>query len=456
MNGKKCQEETEMPKHVFPADFVWGAATAAYQIEGAVREDGRGESIWDRFSHTPGKIQGGDTGDVACDHYHRYREDVALMREMGLKGYRFSIAWPRIVPDGKGALNPKGLDFYNALVDRLLANGITPYATLYHWELPQLLQDRGGWDNRDTAAYFAEYAAVVFESLGDRIRHWITLNEPSVVAYNGHAIGEHAPGFIDYALAVRVSHHLNLAHARAVAAYRQLNQGGVIGTTLNLTSVYPVGNAPEDGAAARIADGMYNRWFLDPVLKGAYPRDILELFGQKLQAPVIQAGDLDRIAAAPIDFLGLNYYSRLLVRSAPSSPFGYEAVRGAGPCTAMGWEIYPDGLYDLLVRLDRDYGHPRLLVTENGAAFDDPLQAGRVADPERIAYLREHFLAARRAIESGVRLEGYFVWSLLDNFEWAHGYSRRFGLIYVDYPTQERIWKDSARWYQGVIRQNGV
>ncbi|TCL72326.1 broad-specificity cellobiase [Hydrogenispora ethanolica] len=445
-----------MPKHVFPVDFVWGAATAAYQIEGAVREDGRGESIWDRFSHTPGKIQGGDTGDVACDHYHRYREDVALMREMGLKGYRFSIAWPRIVPAGKGALNPKGLDFYNALVDRLLANGITPYATLYHWELPQLLQDRGGWDNRDTAAYFAEYAAVVFESLGDRVRHWITLNEPSVVAYNGHAIGEHAPGFTDYALAVRVSHHLNLAHARAVAAYRQLNQGGVIGTTLNLTSVYPAGNAPEDGAAARIADGMYNRWFLDPVLKGAYPRDILELFGQKLQAPVIQAGDLERIAAAPIDFLGLNYYSRLLVRSAPSSPFGYEAVRGAGPCTAMGWEIYPDGLYDLLVRLDRDYGHPRLLVTENGAAFDDPLQAGRVADPERIAYLREHFLAARRAIESGVRLEGYFVWSLLDNFEWAHGYSRRFGLIYVDYPTQERIWKDSARWYQGVIRQNGV
>lgn len=441
---------------IFPKDFIWGAATAAYQVEGAVHEDGRGESIWDRFSHTPGKTHDGETGDIACDHYHRFREDVALMKRMGLKGYRFSIAWPRIFPEGHGKANPKGVDFYKALVDELLQNGIQPLVTLYHWDLPQALQDRGGWDNRATSDYFAEYAAFIFETLGDRAKRWLTMNEPSVVALNGHAIGEHAPGFTDYALAIRVSHILNLAHAKAVQAFRQSGKTGEIGSTLNLNWYQPASQSPQDQAAARRAEGHSNRWYLEPVLLGMYPQDMLELYCEKLRAPEIRAGDLELLAAYPVDFLGINYYFRQLIKASANDPLlGYEVLKPQGPCTEMGWEIYPDGLYELLVAINRNYHHPRMIITENGAAFPDRPVAGRVADGERLEYLREHFRAAHRAIEAGVKLEGYYVWSLLDNYEWAHGFSKRFGLLYTDFRTQERIWKESAYWYQAVIQNNG-
>lgn len=446
-----------MQKLNFPANFIWGTATAAYQVEGAVCEDGRGQSIWDTFSHTPGRIYQGDTGDRACDHYHRFREDIALMKEMGLKGYRFSVAWPRILPEGKGRINPQGLDFYNMLVDQLLEKGIEPFITLYHWDLPQTLQETGGWDHRQTTDYFADYATVIFQSLGDRVKKWLTLNEPWVISYCGHAENIHAPGFADNAMAVRVSHHLNLAHAKAVQVFRQLNQKGEIGITLNLTPSYPSVVAAEDKAAAFSADGFSNRWFLDPVLQGKYPDDMLQLFQEKLQAPVIQGGDLALISGTAMDFLGINYYSRHIVKKAlQPNLLGYDIVPPVHPVTEMGWEIYPEGLYDLLMRLDRDYNHPRIFITENGAAFRDRAVDGRVADPDRIAYLERHFGAAHRAIQAGVKLEGYYIWSLMDNFEWAYGYKKRFGLIYVDYPTQNRIWKDSARWYQEVIRNNGI
>jgi beta-glucosidase len=446
-----------MSKLIFPQDFIWGAATASYQIEGAVREDGRGESIWDRFSHTPGRTYEGQTGDAACDHYHRYPEDVALMAELGLKGYRFSIAWPRIFPAGSGKPNPQGIGFYQKLIDRLLQKGIDPLVTLYHWDLPQKLQDQGGWDNRDTVSHFADYAAYIFETLGDRVAKWITFNEPSIAALNGHALGEHAPGFTDYALAIRVSHHLNLAHAQAVRIYRQTGLPGRIGTTLNFTTVYPASDSAEDRAAARLVDGHNNRWYSDPVLKGAYPQDMLDFYLKKLKGPQIRPGDMELLAGAPIDFLGVNYYFPTFVKSAPGNGFlGYVQLKPAGNYTAMGWEVNPQGLYDLLMWLDRDYNHPVLYVTENGAAFQDACIGGKVADPDRIAYLKGHFEAAHRAIQNGVNLKGYYVWSLLDNFEWAHGYSKRFGVIYTDYPTQNRIWKDSARWYREVIANNGL
>jgi beta-glucosidase len=446
-----------MSKFVFPLDFIWGAATASYQIEGAVREDGRGESIWDRFSHTPGRTFKGQTGDIACDHYHRYPDDVALMEELGLKGYRFSIAWPRIFPEGTGKPNHQGLGFYQKLLDRLRQKGIDPLVTLYHWDLPQKLQDRGGWDNRDTAAYFSDYAAYIFETLGDRVSKWITFNEPSIAALNGHALGEHAPGFTDYALAIRVSHHLNLAHAQTVRIYRQTGLPGRIGITLNFTTVYPASDSAADRTAARLVDGHNNRWYSDPVLKGAYPQDMLDFYLGKLQAPLIRPGDMELLAGAPSDFLGVNYYFPTWVKATPGNGFlGYEQLKPAGAYTAMDWEVNPQGLYDLLMWLDREYGHPVLYVTENGAAFPDSYSGGKVADPDRTAYLKGHFEAAHRAIQNGVNLKGYYVWSLLDNFEWAHGYSKRFGLIYTDYPTQNRIWKDSARWYREVIANNGL
>jgi beta-glucosidase len=446
-----------MSKLTFPKDFIWGAATAAYQIEGAVKEDDRGESIWDRFSHTPGKIKNGETGDIACDHYHRFKADVALMKKMGLKGYRFSIAWPRIFPTGKGQPNQKGIDFYKALLDELLSQEIDPLVTLYHWDLPQALQDQGGWDNRQTADYFSDYAAYVFDALGDRVKKWLTLNEPSIVSLNGNAIGEHAPGFTDYALAIRVSHHLNLAHAKAIKIYRQSGQKGEIGATLNLTTVYPASDTPEDKAAAWRVDGHNNRWYLDPVLKGAYPQDMLKLYSEKLNAPIIRSGDLELLASAKIDYLGVNYYSRKLVKNSLDNSFlNHLELRPDGSSyTSMDWEIYPQGLYDLLIQLDRDYHHPRIFITENGAAFNDQLQNNRVDDIDRINYTKAHFTAAYQAIQSGVALEGYYVWSLLDNFEWAHGFSKRFGLIFIDYLTQERIWKESAYWYKDVIKNNG-
>ncbi len=445
-----------MSKLIFPDGFLWGVATASYQIEGGVTQDGRGESIWDRFSHTPGKILNGDTGDVACDHYNRYKQDVQLMKELGIKGYRFSIAWPRIYPQGRGQLNRKGIDFYNSLVDELLSSGIEPAVTLYHWDLPQALQDMGGWDNRDVANYFADYAFKMYDVLGDRVKIWITHNEPWVVAFLGNAFGIHAPGYTDFALAVRISHNLMLSHAKAVQAYRQAGgKGGQIGITLNLTPVYPASDNPEDMEAVRLVDGGQNRWFLDPVFKGEYPEDILALYQEKLNAPVIKDGDMEFIADHPVDFLGVNYYSRAVVKKGRETDF--EHVRPEGVYTEMDWEVYPDGLYDLLIRIDRDYNSPDIYITENGAAFkDDKVADDRIDDQDRLDYLKAHFEAAHRAIHDGVKLKGYYVWSFMDNFEWTFGYSKNFGIVYVDYDTMERTPKKSALWYREVIGNNGI
>ncbi|GIW42066.1 MAG: beta-glucosidase [Candidatus Binatia bacterium] len=439
----------------FPEGFLWGAATAAYQIEGAWNEDGKGPSIWDTFSHTPGKIFENQTGDVACDHYHRYREDVALMAELGLGAYRFSISWPRVLPEGKGAVNRKGLDFYQRLVDELLEHDIRPFVTLYHWDLPQALEDRGGWDSPDTPKAFGEYAEVVGKALGDRVKDWITLNEPMAVVTAGYVFGIHAPGKQDVELAYRVSHRLNLAHGEAVRALRATVRGSHVGITHVSMPVYPATDSPADLEAARRFDGFVNRWFWDPTLLGRYPEDVLERLGRL--APRIDAADLERIAP-PIDFFGHNSYTRAVVRDDPNVPVtGVAQVPQEGkPHTEMGWEIYPDHLYDALVRITRDYGAPEIVVTENGAAFADELRGGKVDDPRRVEYLRAHLEAAHRAIEEGVRLRGYFVWSLLDNFEWSFGFSKRFGIVYVDYPTQKRIVKTSGRFYSEVARSNAI
>jgi beta-glucosidase len=446
----------------FPQGFVWGAATASYQIEGAVAEDGRSPSIWDTLSHTPGAVLNGDTGDVADDHYHRYREDVDLMASLGLGAYRFSLAWPRLQPAGRGPLNPKGVDFYARLAQALRDRGIQPWATLYHWDLPQVLEDAGGWPARDTAQRFAEYAAQVHDALSDRIGHWITLNEPFCSALLGYAAGVHAPGVRDDAAAIRAVHHLLLGHGLAVEAMRAQRSGGEIGITVNLAPVDPAGEGEED--AARRIDGLANRIFLDPLLTGRYPDDVVADLRGVSDFAHVRDDDLQRIAA-PLDFLGVNYYFRDVVRVGTGrepSPWvasrDVEFVERGLPTTEMGWEIDPDGLHDILVRLRRDYaGLPPIYITENGAAFPDAPDAdGRVEDPDRIAYLQDHCAAARRAIADGVDLRGYFVWSLLDNFEWAYGYSKRFGLVYVDYATQTRTPKASADWYAGFIRQAGA
>ena len=433
----------------FPQDFKWGVATASYQIEGAVHEDGRGESIWDRFSRTPGKVLHGHTGDVACNHYHLYREDVALMKELGVDSYRFSIAWPRIYPTGKGQVNQRGLDFYKRLVEELLNSGIEPAATLYHWDLPQALEDQGGWLNRDTARYFQDYAQTMFEQLGDAVKLWITLNEPWCSAYLGYGNGVHAPGKSDPNWYLYAAHHLLLAHGLALQAFTSLNLPGEIGITLNLSPQYPASDSPQDREAARKADGFQNRWYLDPLFNGFYPQDMPEFLS--VVAAKIQPGDFDLISG-DLDFLGINYYSRGVVKA--DGRGGYQALPPAGPVTHMGWEVYPRGLYDLLLRLHEDYGPIPLYITENGAAYPDVLEQGRVHDPERTAYLEQHFAQAARAIEAGVPLKGYYVWSLLDNFEWAFGYERRFGIVYVDFETQERIVKDSGRWYQSFLKCN--
>ncbi len=441
----------------FPKDFAWGAATAAYQIEGAWDEDGKGPSIWDVFCRVPGAIQNGDTGDVACDHYHRWREDVALMRELGLRAYRFSISWPRVLPEGKGKVNRPGLDFYDRLVDALLAAGIQPFITLYHWDLPQALQEEGGWPARDTARRFADYADVVSRRLGDRVHHWITLNEPWVAAYAGYGNGYHAPGIRNPLAAIQATHHFLLAHGLAVPILRGNGDAATrVGITLNLAPVHPASDRSADEDAARRYDGFLNRWFLDPLFHGRYPEDMLDLLGAAL--PDGYQGDMETIAA-PVDFLGVNNYTRTVVADDPESPVveTREVKPHGRPYTEMGWEVYPEGLYEILTRVHRDYAPPSLYVTENGAAFADQVSAdGRVHDPQRVDYLREYIAQAHRAVEEGVPLKGYFVWTLLDNFEWAYGYSKRFGIVYVDFATQERIIKDSGYWYREVIAENGV
>ncbi|RIH86745.1 Beta-glucosidase A [Meiothermus luteus] len=440
-----------MKRSDFPSDFTWGTATSAYQIEGAVAEDGRGVSIWDTFSHTPGKTRGGDTGDVACDHYHRYLEDIALMKELGVNAYRFSVAWPRVLPEGRGRVNEKGLGFYDRLVDALLAQGITPWATLYHWDLPQPLEDQGGWPVRETAYAFAEYADLLTRRLGDRVRHWITLNEPWCSAHLGYLAGVHAPGKRDLSLAVRAAHHLLLAHGLAVPLIRQNAPGARVGLTLNLSPGHPASPHPADIAAARRFDGFQNRWYLDPLFGFGYPKDVLALYGQA--APPVQEGDL-AVIATPTDFLGVNYYSRTVVREGSEEPYRFQYVRVGEERTAMDWEVYPEGLLELLRRLWREYRPGAIYITENGAAYPDAVgEDGEVRDLERIHYLQRHLAQCLTALQEGVPLRGYFVWSLLDNFEWAEGYSKRFGLVHVDFATQRRRLKESGRWWQGFLRE---
>jgi beta-glucosidase len=436
----------------FPPGFRWGAATSAYQVEGAAAEDGRGPSIWDTFSHTPGKVARGDTGDVAADHYHRYREDLDLMKGLGLGSYRFSVSWSRVMPTGSGTVNQAGLDFYKRLVDGLRERGIEPMVTLFHWDLPQALQDRGGWVNRDCAHWFADYAEAVYRGLGDAVPTWLTINEPKTVVDVGYRYGVHAPGVRDDDQAYVAAHHLLLAHGLAVQALRATGSRARIGPALNLAPTYP---DPADdaaaAAAAKLADGYENRLYLDPVLKGSYPADVLDDIGRgSPMAAAIRDGDLDTISAK-VDLLAVQYYNPVFVSA------GGRYVTRLPTSDATWQQIYPDGLYDTLVRLRRDYGDIPITITENGRpSADEPDGDGRVDDPDRIAFLRDHLAAAHRAVAEGVRLESYHVWSLLDNFEWAEGYGQRWGIVYVDYTTQRRIEKSSARWYRGIIARGGV
>ena len=448
----------------FPAGFDWGVATASYQIEGAADEDGRAPSIWDTFSHTPGRTANGETGDIACDHYRRYREDVALMRELNARVYRFSLAWPRLQPSGHGPLNPVGVAFYDRLIDELLGAGIRPWVTLYHWDLPQVLEDEGGWPERQTAYRFADYAAAVHARFADRVSDWTTLNEPWCSAFLGYAAGHHAPGRQEPAAAVRAAHHLMLAHGLAVQAMRAARDDLRYGITLNLYPTTAATASAADREAARQVDGICNRIFLDPILSGRYPRDVLADLGPIAGTGHIEDNDEKQIGQ-PLDLLGVNYYSRHVVRAIstdqPNAAWvgagRAEAVRTGRPTTAAGWEIDPTGLYEILTRVAREYAAPPLYVTENGAAFPDVIAAdGAVHDPQRIEFLDGHFREAHRAIQDGVDLRGYFVWSLMDNFEWAWGYARRFGLAYVDYATQRRLIKDSGRWYSRVSAANGL
>jgi beta-glucosidase len=446
----------------FPPGFTFGAATAAYQIEGAVDVDGRGASIWDTFSHTPGRTFEGHTGDVAVEHYTRYRDDVALMAELGLSAYRFSVAWPRILPEGAGRVEPRGLDFYSRLVDELLGAGVDPWLTLYHWDLPQALQDQGGWTARDTAARFADYAGIVHDALGDRVRHWSTLNEPMCSALLGHRSGQHAPGVQDPVAAARAVHHLLLGHGLATEVLR--SQGADhLGVTLNFTPMTPATDRPEDVDAARRLDGQQNRMFLDPIVRGAYPADVeADLAAAGAPLP-IRDGDLE-VIAAPLDWLGVNYYFESTVqvgvrsRDKPTSFIGGEdvvEVDPPGPTTTMGWGVSPDGFTRLLRWLrDRAPSLP-LVVTENGSAWPDEVTPdGRVHDVERTDYLLRHLEAVTTALEDGVDVRGYFAWSLMDNFEWARGYAQRFGLVHVDYETQRRTPKDSAQAYADLLRRH--
>jgi len=452
----------------FAPDFVIGSATASYQIEGAVHEDGRGPSIWDTFSHTPGRIVDGDTGDVADDHYHRLESDLDLMASLGLEAYRFSIAWPRIQPLGSGEPNAAGLDFYSRLVDGLLARGIRPIATLYHWDLPQALEDEGGWTNRETAHRFAEYAAIVGAALGDRVATWTTLNEPWCSAYLGYGSGAHAPGRTEPLAALQAVHHLNLAHGLATQALRAVvSNDPEFSVTLNFHVLR--GDDASSPEAVRRIDALANRAFTGPLLRGEYPADLLADTAAITDWSFVHEGDLDTIRQ-PIDFLGVNYYSTATVRmwdgAAPrQNADGHKDVGGspwpgstdveflvqAGPYTAMGWNIAPDGLEELLVSLHEQFPTTPLVITENGAAFDDEVVDGAVHDAERVDYLRRHFTAAHRAIARGVDLRGYLVWSLLDNFEWGYGFSKRFGIVHVDYDTQQRTVKDSGAWVAELI-----
>lgn len=460
---------------VFPPEFLWGTATAAYQIEGAAREAGRTPSIWDVYSRTPGKVRNGDTGDIAADHYHRWQEDTALMSDLGVGAYRFSVSWPRVQPTGSGPASQEGLDFYRRLTDDLLTKGIEPVVTLYHWDLPQHLEEAGGWPERRTAEHFAEYAALVADALGDRVKTWTTLNEPWCSAFLGYGSGVHAPGRTDPVDALRAAHHLNLGHGLAVQALRErLPADARLSVTLNLHLVRPLTDSEADRDAARRIDGLANRVFTGPMLEGAYPEDVVADTSSLTDWSFVQDGD-PALIHRPLDFLGVNYYSPTLVSHHEGPPAHGSDGHGAsehspwpaadnvafhqtpGPRTAMGWTIDPQGLYELLMRVRADHPELPLMITENGAAFDDYANPdGEVLDPERIDYLRDHLAAVHSAIESGADVRGYFLWSLLDNYEWGYGYSRRFGAVYVDYATQRRIPKSSAHWYAKLTRSGSL
>ena len=440
----------------FPQNFTWGAATAAYQIEGAWNADGKGESIWDRFSHTPGTIQTGETGDVACDHYHRWQEDVTLMKAMGLKAYRFSIAWSRILPDGRGRVNQAGLDFYSRLVDALLAADIEPFVTLYHWDLPQQLQDEGGWPSREVASAFLEYAHVVSRSLGARVQHWMTINEPHVSSLVGYLEGQHAPGHTDLHEALASAHHLLLAHGQAVSIIRSNAAKAQVGIALDFRPQTSASPSAADRAAAWYEGGIINRWFLDPISGHGYPEDLRRSYGDAMA--FVRSGDLDQMAA-PLDFLGLNYYFRNIARSGlvAESDNMPRTVFPNPESTEMGWEVYPEGMYEMLGQVHFAYSFPALYITENGAAFQDSAGPdGSIEDPARISYFKRHLKKVHEAISIGIPVRGYFAWSLLDNFEWAYGTSKRFGLVQVDFRSQRRTRKASANWYQGVIAANAI
>jgi beta-glucosidase len=446
-----------MPQPAFPPGFHFGAATSAYQIEGSLHADGRGESVWDRFAAMLGTIADATDGGVACDHYRRYLDDVSLLRELGVSAYRFSVAWPRILPEGRRPANPAGLDFYDALVDALLATGITPFVTLNHWDLPQALQDEGGWGSRDTVSRFAEYADAVSWRIGDRVAHWCTHNEPWCIATLGHETGEHAPGHRDPEESLRVAHHLLLSHARALPALRANAKDAQCGLVLNLVPMHPASPSAIDKEAARQADGQLNRWYLDPLFRGAYPVDAIQDRVARGHLPrgmsFVREGDMSEICA-PIDWLGVNYYSRGICRGDAE---GNQPRAIAEPTnrTDMGWEVYPAGLREILQRVHRDYSPKRLYVTENGAAYaDGPDEDGRIHDQRRVDYLAGHLEACAAAIDSGVPLAGYFLWSLLDNYEWQFGYTKRFGAVWVDFDSQARVLKDSALWYRDFIAAN--
>jgi len=448
-----------MSKLTFPENFLWGVATASYQIEGAYNEDGKGESIWDRYCSIPGRIANGDTGKVACDHYHLYPDDVKLLKELGVKTYRLSISWPRIFPNGIGMPNEKGIEFYRKLLTLLVENDIKPAVTLYHWDLPQKMQDIGGWANREMTDYFEQYAKYVFSKLGDLVPIWMTFNEPYIMSHLGHWRGGHAPGIRDFSTSLLVDHHILLAHGKAVRAYRETGLKGEIGIALDMSPIHAATQKKEDIETAEREDQYKNKFFSDPIFKGKYPQKVLDWFSDKVTLPEVSDEDL-KIISTPIDFLGVNYYSRMEIKAGSDQwpiLFEYAGTDDEDLKTDMGWEIYPDGLYEILTRLNREYNGVKLYITENGAAFTDVVtEDGQINDVKRLDYLKNHFIKAHAVIESGVNLAGYYVWSFMDNFEWGEGYGRRFGLTYVDYKTQKRTLKKSGHWYKEVIKNNGL
>lgn len=454
--------QSEVADASFPKGFLWGSATASYQVEGAWNVDGRGESIWDRFSHTPGNVKGGWTGDIACDDYHRYHEDIAFMKQMNLRSYRYSIAWPRIQPTGRGAVNQKGIDYYKRLTDATLAAGMRPLVTLFHWDLPQPLEDQGGWPNRDTAARFVDYVEIVVKALGDKVNTWAIFNEPWVFTYLGYAQGIHAPGKTDFNLFLKASHTVNIAQGDAFRAIKAIAPHSKVGSAFSMSPATPLTSSPEDAAAAKRFDAFNNVWFLETALRGRYPEAFVH--GTPLEIMGFQSGDEKRMTA-PLDYIGVNYYFRRLV-AAPNAPvptkvdydaMGFELSTGKdGPLTENGWEVYPRGMYDIVQRVAKDYKLP-IEITENGCSYGDyPDANGKVADDRRIHFYREHLRELARAIQDGADVRGYHAWSILDNFEWAEGYTQRFGLIFIDFPTQRRYIKDSAKWYAQVAATNTV